>query len=325
MARPWWERYPERYEYELSALADAGMTYARDDDAFSRGFLRLSVELELNGERLHLRVTFPDLYPYFRFEVEAPTLSLAHHQNPFQKNLCLMGRGTHYWHTSDTLAKVLQQQLPTVIATGNAADAEATRGLEQQQAEPFSDYYPTAPGGVVLPGNVVIPDAHRHGTFRIATDGAQGPPSEERFLRGVLASLRGQDGQVLAEAPPELMHGFNGSDIEGCWARLPTPIAIGHQPEFLKELLRQVPAVRAARINRVPGGYLQAWGVAFPEETSWRETDGIGWVFVCLFSRSRDEMVHTGPPAPTAKGKTKRRGNGKKRRGKGKRTRGRRR
>jgi hypothetical protein len=61
--------------------------------------------------------------------------------------------------------------------------------------------------------------------------------------------------------------------------------------------------------------------VAFPEETRWRATDGLGWVFVCLFNRSRSEMVHTGPLRPTPKAQSKRRRKGKKGRGKGNRRR----
>ncbi len=317
--QPWWERDAERYEYELDALTAAGMAWTRDEEAFAQGFLRLNVDVEVNGERLPLRVTFPDLFPYFRFEVEAPTLSLPHHQNPFQKNLCLMGRATFHWHTSDTVAGVLREQLPKVIETGRSDDGEQARGLEQEQAEPYSDYYPCAPSMVVLPGKCLIPDGHDHGTFRIVTDGPQGPPGEPRFLRGVLTALRGKDGRVLVEAGAELSKVFSGREVEGCWARLASPIAQGRPDAFLKELLQQVPSSRQARINRVEGAYLQVWGIAFPEETTWRREDGLGWVFVCLFGPVRKNMVNGGRAERPVRGHSKPKSKGKKGRARNKR------
>lgn len=312
--RTWWQRFPERYEYELRALDTADIRWNRDEEAFAAGLLRLNLQVDMHGKRLPLRVTFPDLYPYFRFEVEAPTLSLPHHQNPFQKNLCLMGRSSFYWHTSDTVAGVLGEQLAKVVSTGNAEEAEPTRGLEQEQAEPFSDYYPCAASMVVLHGNMPLSETHHRGTFRVVTAGPPGRPSQHRFMRGVLATLWGAEREVLFEASPQLTQAYSGSDIEGFWARLSAPIPHADQ-SFLEELLRRVPHARTARINRVSDGYLQVWGVAFPEESLWRGSDGLGWVFICLFNQSRDKMVHSVAPRPTSKGHSNRRSKGKKSKG----------
>ena len=51
----------------------------------------MALKVEAEGAIVPLEVTFPDLYPYFRFEIVAPTLSLDHHQNPFGKNLSVAG------------------------------------------------------------------------------------------------------------------------------------------------------------------------------------------------------------------------------------------
>lgn len=288
--QPWWERDSDRYQYELAALDRAGIVWTRDEEAFARGFLRLELEVDENGERVPLRVTFPDLYPYFRFEVEAPTLSLRHHQNPFQKNLCVMGRATHHWNTTDTVAEVLKQQLGKVIATGRSDDAAATKGLEQDQAEPYSDYYPCPPSMVVIPEIVSLPANCNHGTFTLLTDGPQGPPIEH-FLRGVITALRGADGAEGLAPVGEWRAAFSGKTVEGFWARLAAPIAHVEQNLFLEELLRRVPSALQAPINRVDGGWLQIWGVGFPEEVTRRQCDGLGWVFVCLFAKSRLDMA----------------------------------
>src|SRR5579864_9007258 len=46
---------------------------------------------------VELRAEFPDFYPYVRPEVYATTLDLERHQNPFGKNLCLLGRRSDVW------------------------------------------------------------------------------------------------------------------------------------------------------------------------------------------------------------------------------------
>jgi len=102
--KPWWEEHPDRLSHELRLLEEIGFPYKKDEEALKKGILRLHVEYEVEGKPLHLIVTFPDFYPRFRFEVMAPSLNLSRHQHPTGKNLCLIGRATHNWNTTDTLA-----------------------------------------------------------------------------------------------------------------------------------------------------------------------------------------------------------------------------
>ena len=91
----WWVHQPGRYEYELAQLDAAGIDYSIDEVARAEGILRLDLNIPSEeGQPLKLQATFPDLYPYFRFEIRAPEIDLPHHQNPFSKNLCLLGRST---------------------------------------------------------------------------------------------------------------------------------------------------------------------------------------------------------------------------------------
>ena len=91
--RPWWIRLPERLDHEKQALDVIGATYVLDENARARGILRLDVQF---GEH-RLVAEYPDLYPFFRPQVFAPDLNLTHHQNPVDKNLCLLGRATENW------------------------------------------------------------------------------------------------------------------------------------------------------------------------------------------------------------------------------------
>lgn len=290
--RPWFERYPAWLKGELDALKDAGIDYERDEEAFSQGVLRLRFTVEIEGECLPLVVTYPDLYPFFRFQVEAPSLTLQHHQNPFEKNLCLIGRGTHHWRTTNTVASLLMQQLPLVLQTGRATDAESVRGIEQQQAEPLSDYYPYAASMVVIQDGWKIPPGHDCGTFTVATIGAQGP-APEQLLRGTMVELHGRGGELLLTADPAILSAFPGDRLRGCWVKVPKPILQSQQDVFLKEVLDRFPFARTAPANRVEGGWLQIWGVVFPEEDRWRRESGEGWVFGCLFNSKRSQLVGT--------------------------------
>lgn len=314
MTGPWWELHPGRLEYELEALTRAGIAYKRDEAAFARGIVRLELEAEIGGERLHLGVTFPELYPYFRFEVDAPGLDLEHHQNPFHDNLCLIGRGTFSWHTTDTLAALLRDQLPAVLETGRSMDKEAALGRELQQAEPFGDFYPYAPSVIIIPGDRAAPRHLDRGTFIVATDGPQGP-APEHLLRGALIDLRAASGERLLQADPGLLAAFPGKQIHGYWVRADEPIRHANANDFLREILRRYPSARSAEANRVDGGWMQVWGVVFPEEIEWRTT-GDGWAFLCLFDRRRSGLVSPEPrpprPASGAKGRRKaKRGRGR--------------
>src|SRR4051794_37513447 len=105
----WWSP-EERIVWELEQLSAGG--YEFQQPLVTAPPLTLFVYASIGGERHQLEVDFPELFPYFRFEVRAPTLSLSHHQHPFGKNLCLMPRGTEHWDISKSLAWYLDVQLP---------------------------------------------------------------------------------------------------------------------------------------------------------------------------------------------------------------------
>jgi len=280
---------------------DSPSTYEIDEEAERRGVLRLRLLVDAAGERVRLLVTFPDLYPYFRFEVEAPDLSLPYHQHPFGKNLCLIGRGTHDWSTTDTVADVLGEKLGDVLRTGRSADREAARGVEQRQAEPFGEYYPYAESMIVLGGVPPLPPEYDRGTFRVATAGPQGPPTSGVLVRGVLAELSA-DGGVFWQEDPAKLTAWAAEPLRGRWLRAESPIAQDNAERFLSEMLRRHPFAANAPANHVSGGWLQVWGVVFPEEHRWRDVGGDGWVFFCLFSPERRGLVGAGPPLRPRRG-----------------------
>jgi len=101
-----------------------------------------------DGAKHPMYAVFSDLYPYFRFEIYAETVSLAHHQNPIGKNLCLIGRETVNWRASDTLADFIRDRLPTVLAAGRENSKDAVAGLRLTKLNRSPAYYRYAAGAL---------------------------------------------------------------------------------------------------------------------------------------------------------------------------------
>ena len=288
--KPWFEEHPDWLAAELEALDTAGIKYARDEEAFKRGIARLHVEVDVAGlGAVPLTATFPDLYPYFRFEVQAHGLKLGHHQNPFEKNLCLLPRGTDNWDPSDTLASVLTSQFKKLIETASAERIEDVLGQEVQQAEPVSVYYPSNPFSIVIAqSDLTIPSEQQIGELIIGTQtAAPGRPPKE--IRGAVLKVLDQRRNALAQADQALARAFSGVEVRGMWVRLDAPLLKPDPMEFLQQILTDHPALRAAPVNPVQGGFVKVWGALFPEEVAHR-TLGEGWVFICHFEESLNRI-----------------------------------
>ncbi len=278
----WWERHPERLEYELRALGEHGIEYERDEHAFRAGILRVRLRATVNGDKHRLVATFPDLYPYFRFEVAAPDGQLPHHQHPVSKFLCLMGRPTHNWETDDTLAKLVSQQVPRVLRAARTSDGAGVLEIEHRQAEPFSDYYPYAPSMFLVQGEWAIPKDESSGFLEI---GLVPEHRDSTWLFGAVLEVRSNNHRCLAKADKRLRAIYCGPSLTVRWVRADAPISVFHQEAFFNHV-RQLDFGRTRnQIHNRNSRGLQIWGVLFPDETEWRSRDQKGWVFVCRFER----------------------------------------
>lgn len=216
---------------------------------------------------------FPTTYPYFRVEVAADGLDLVHHQDPYGKTLCLFGRDTGEWSPSFTLARVVCERLPLVLEAGNAVDASTVAGLEQHQAEPVTDYFPYAPGGMVIVDSTWDLKGRTDGQLLLRADPGAWP------LRGAVALVRAA-GERLAEATPVLLRAYPGSlELQGRWVSLPEPPGRNEPAAVMEAATRLDPALARPVWKQLNGRLVDIVGVAFPEETGWRET-GIGWLFL---------------------------------------------
>ena len=142
--KPWWELYPGRLEYEVEKLEAVGVVVilnreVQDNDNLLQ--LKLSIPASITETlAIDASVTFPDYYPYIPPKVFLPDVDLPHHLNPFTKEICLLGVPGEDWAPSDTLARLLTEQMPEALRAG-ADDPKGGNWNEVRQAEPYGAYY----------------------------------------------------------------------------------------------------------------------------------------------------------------------------------------
>jgi hypothetical protein len=295
----WWDRHPGRLEFEVRALQDAGYRVERDEQSFLDGVARLLLWSDLPGVPNHLVVTFPDLYPYFRFEVEAPGIPvLEHHQQPFTKNLCLLGRSTLEWSTSDTVASILREQLPALIRAGSDPITQLTAAPEEiaslaaslheeAAAEPFSEYYGYRAAMIVVDGAWRIPATVAGGTFTLGILGwtTSGDIPPRPILHGAVLSVRDDSSEELACADQRLLKLFapnsGRATMEGRWIRRDSPHMTSDEKAIYEACRKADPRSADMRAYTIPasGHRVSVYATLFPEEVAHRHTEARGWLF----------------------------------------------
>lgn len=262
-----WLHRKDRIAWELDQLRAGG--FAFEEPTITDALVTVPVFVEIDGTRHRLEVDFFELFPYFRFEVRAPSLALDHHQHPFGKNLCLMPRGTLHWDVNRSLASALREQLPKVLATGRTAAPTADLDGEDRQAEPVTTYFPTKPSSAILyDGAWTLPDDFTVGRLTVLRDlETRGHP-----FRGVVADVSTLRNEHVLTAPSHLTR--RGDTVEGYVVRLNEPVfeddatALSHR--IRREHLGGLHMPSKASII----------ALVVPEEHAWRETNGTGWLFI---------------------------------------------
>lgn len=292
MRKLWWEQWPDRLEMELKALDDARIPYRRDEEWFRKGILKLHLQPTVEGERLDLVAIYPQLFPYFRFQVFATNLGLPRHQNPFEGNLCLIGRSTWNWHTTDTVAGYIAdpKRLPALLISARSEDRATVAHLEESQAEPFSEYYGYTPGSMLLvDSSWDLPPHVTHGELEIALQSAGND-----HLRGMVKTVHGPDKAVLAEADGVIASRFNNT-IRARWVRVSEPLKAPDGPGLVRLISEHNPQIAKPRWKSIGGWQTDIIGVVFPEELR-QGVIGDSWVFVVRRgrgkNRSRREHAH---------------------------------
>lgn len=318
--------YPERYQDEVERLRRAGIRFDRHEAAFQAGRLQLTLFPVVQGEEMRLIAVFPALYPWFRFEIAAPELELPRHQHAIAKTLCFLPRDTWYWHPgSDRLATFLTERLGQVLATGGhdggpttadpvgrpqepmeGGDAAAARTarragvLEDDQAEPFSDYLIYHGGtAVMFDGTWRIPAERTHGTLIV---GLPAVGRSDPLVRGVVLRVLDERGDPIVVLDEALGKPYR-VELRVPWVRLDTPpVSEKAEPVYvgLRDVLRRVdPRPAEPQGLSVRGGTIRMRAGLFEEEHRPRSAGadrfGDGWVLAVRFEQDA-------PQAPRPKG-----------------------
>lgn len=286
MERVWWEQWPYRLEMEIKALDEAGIPYQRDDEWFRKGVLKLYLQPTVNGEKLDLCVIYPRLFAYFRFQVFARGLNLPRHQNPFEGNLCLIGRSTWNWRTTDTVASYMTdpKRMPALLTSARSEDRASVSHLEESQAEPFSDYYVYAPESMLLVNSGWnLPAGVTHGELEVGVQSAG-----DGHLRGIVRTVCGPDKTVLAEADGAIAS-CGKEKIRARWLRVAEPLKAPDGHGLLRLIQQRNAQIACPRWKSIGRYQTDIIGVVFPEELREGVT-GDGWVFVVRQGR-RDDRV----------------------------------
>jgi molybdopterin/thiamine biosynthesis adenylyltransferase len=272
--KAWWERWPERLEWELDALGSAGIEFQIVEQNPKTGILRLSFRYKVSEEDIALEAVFPCFYPYTRCEIIAPNLSLRWHQNPYNRNLCLLGRGTANWDTENCLATFVATQLPKLLLAARTEDREQIRDKEELQAEPLTVFLPYPRGSVVF----VLDDAdpprdteHGHMQFRVSASLTE--------IRAVISAVFGKKKEAIFKAKDGPFLNSLPKYFEGYWYRSTfAPSGMGAE-EFLRKLAALYPPVAMPKWAEFNGGRYELIGVRIPEESAWRKL-GESWIFL---------------------------------------------
>jgi len=277
----WWEQWPGRLEHELEALTAAGIPFTIDEGARTNGAIKIDLHPIIDGEQLNLQAIFPDLYPYFQVEVLAPDLALDHHQNPFARNLCLIGRSSSNWRTTDTLADLIRVQLPVALKAGRADTPEISGAIEEHQGEPLSAYFDYPSEAVLMvDSSWSLPPESTHGELVIRLE-----DQAEPILRGVVVEVRASGGEILARADSALSNCYPHC-IHGKWFRVKRLVPQIDPRKFLEGYVREHQNITNFVGAPVSGWKMSVTGLVFPEELAYREK-GDGWIFVVRAQRQK--------------------------------------
>lgn len=266
---PWFEKCPERLDAELRALTDGSFEVEIDTDARAKGTLKLTVKCAIEGVVHDLIVVFPSGYPFFAFQVFAPSLDLDRHQDPVSKLLCFTRRIETEWKSSDTVAQYLLERLPLILEANKSAVAYSK---EEQFGAPITGYLPFHPGTLMLTGDWSVPADVSGGALLL---GIEPNSNANAQLRGAVLKVLDAKNKPIAEAESQIAKRYE-QKIHARWIRLPTKPKVTNAEELLERVTALSADLRAPKPNSNGPDVI---GVVFPDEVHYRELHDT-WLFI---------------------------------------------
>ena len=271
----WWDRYPGLEQAELDSLQRVGIDFEKNPDAWAAGKLilhikfpveLLNLDFSIGKDNLLLDAHYPGTYPFLKPEVFARDESFQRHQNPFEKNLCLIGRSTDNWESDWSIADYLISQLPKILQIDtDGAGSEFSDLNEEHQGEPFSEYLPfRKTGEVFFIDDIKRPDHIKHGTLEINI-------TNSNPIRGMVSQLLDDNKNIIEEFPCR----YSGESKKFIipWIHLEKPLSTASPSDYISKIVESCPKYSPKPGKRFIGA------VVFPEEGNWKNTTD-AWVFI---------------------------------------------
>lgn len=232
----WWSRYPEAFEAEKAGLTAIHASWTIDEPEFAAGRLVIHIEREFSGMPQKLKAVYPDSFPYFFPQVFLDAVAFDRHQQPFDKNICLLARDGADWRPGqDTLAVMLEEQFPKLQAVRAAElSSQLVADQEDHVGEPFSSFLPYSPNcAVIVPDETPLSEKNAGGLL-LQICPMSSDLEHPMNLRGVIRTISDFAKKPLVEfhsIPPVF-----SQQLAGFWLRLPArpDLAGESNPETVK-------------------------------------------------------------------------------------------
>jgi molybdopterin/thiamine biosynthesis adenylyltransferase len=275
----WWVRYPGVLDAETQALDLWGRPWSLDEAQFSEHRLVVKVQVELCGSTHELTAFYPDSYPYFMPQVQLQGTRLPRHHNP-EGYLCLLAHDGDEWVPGhDTLASLLQQQLPALEQVTQAgADAEYVALAEEHVGEPLANFLPYMDRSAILVPDELPPDSVMSGQLQLL---ARNRPKGASYITAILKQVSEPNGIPLVEFTAKML--AYRQQMNGFWLRLaqrPEPIGdVNARRKHLYETARDALPSFRSRLQHAAVGEEFIVGLLYPDQVEWRQT-AEDWLFI---------------------------------------------
>lgn len=277
----WFERHPQRLEWELAQFAERGLPAraVRSDDSAS-----IETELTFRGKPVPIRVEFPYDYPDDAPTVYGPPGLLDRHQNPFDGNFCLFEDADRDWWPQADAAHLVAEDLRWLFEDMERGVA-AVHGGEADMPEPITGHLRFGTGVVVVPDPYFARDL---------------PAAEGNMtLVGRPGLLYLDHAARLGSPDPDLRERYFDATPEedGYWVALdptPSPQVLGNPDELIRVVRAAAPDAfkrlgYRLRNNKALAS-AEGWlGISFMEEGPTRDETRRNWVFTRV-TRRRDGL-----------------------------------
>lgn len=282
----WYDEYPKRLQFEIDELEKAGFAVVIDPERRVAGQLVLTVIYGLADAEHPLTVVFPSNYPYFAFQVFAPTLALAKHQDPISKLLCFVAHIDSEWNmAADTVAKYLLEQLPEVLKAdkGDPSVAEAREGA------PITGFLNYMTNSLVVTSDWTLPPENGRGKLVI---GVENDVDLNKLFRCAILEVRDMNGDVLGQSDLSIQARYP-SRFHARWVRLSGPPKSTEPLRVLDEAINIWPELLKPNFNGEP----DVVGLVFADQARFEEQHDI-WLFLVRRRFRASVPVKTGRRLP---------------------------